>query len=251
MLYFILLLEQLSDVMTATNETIDEFFKNASVLNMPPPNPIDIDLRYSKILLISDFHMGKKETIENDLEILFKGLHLVLAQEKPDVIFVLGDMVDGTCINPYIAYFKTVARLQNLLKPMYFLGGNHDRTFIPPLIANVNFTKFIHLITDPYMILPTNPRIFLAHDVLLNIRIRGSVVYNYASKLRKFVNVMRSDEYFCIGHAHTQLITDQNKTFSIGQFAPKYGRYEYATIQTKNFQPFITLKRLEPKNDEL
>lgn len=253
MIFFVLCLEQvlLQDVPSETNATIDFYFSNVTNTLKTDIIPLDLKLNNSKILLISDFHLGKKGNIEQDIKDMLEEMKRLFVIEKPDYIFILGDMIDGVCPTPAYSYYSLVKNLQYMYKYFNIIGGNHDRHLAEAIKANANFSKFINIITDPYIILPTKPKIYLAHDLLHNLRVRDSVVYNYVDHLRSLIKQIEPDDYFLIGHAHTQISTHNDKTFCIGQFSTVFNRTEYTTIITRNSKPFISLNKLPNKNEEL
>lgn len=65
-----------------------------------------------KILHLSDFHCEPK-----------KGIITLVKQEKPDAIFMTGDMVDDRY--PCGSFFKLLKSLLNAA-PVYIVSGNHD-----------------------------------------------------------------------------------------------------------------------------
>ena len=248
MILFFLVFSSISindDVESETNESLELMFNNISVKINESVSPLGIDLKNSKILLISDFHIGKKYDPQYSIDVLFKQIHALIKQEFPDYVFILGDVVDGTCPSIVETYRDVLVRIIKLSMKCIIFGGNHDRYVVDMFLKRAKLpTNLVVLTNKRYLVLPTQPRIFIGHDWYFNVRVRDDVTLTYMKNLRNLTLGMNESDYLIIGHTHTQ-IHDENKTsYSIGQFSVDEHSLKYAVITTSNSKPRITLETM-------
>lgn len=98
-----------------------------------------------KIVIISDVHLGTMRREQNLKRIINK-----INNEKPDIVFILGDLIDG----PVIPYEKWLGQFSNLPSQYgtFYIEGNHEKysqeyenfkSKIPSSIINLTDKKVI------------------------------------------------------------------------------------------------------------
>ena len=173
-------------------------------------------------IFLSDFHIGKKYEPNDTIPLLVKQIRQIRSAEKAEILFILGDILDGTCQNGAVTYLQLLRELENLEMETYILGGNHDRHFMK---ANSNFTSsFIHLVMEPLIILANHT--YMCHDLHHNIRIRGKHIPLFFKFLKKLIPNMSENDTLIIGHTHEQLSI--GSSFSIGQFSIDEAQFYYS-----------------------
>lgn len=99
-----------------------------------------------KIILISDTHFGNMRG-----EKFMKKIVDIMNNEKPDIIFHLGDLIDG----PSFDYKKVFAPIDNLNSSLgiYYTEGNHEAYNREYSVFKANFPKKINDITGKKIII--------------------------------------------------------------------------------------------------
>ena len=93
------IINQNQEIENSTEESLQEFFDSLENDFYNEIQPLDIKIENVKILLLSDFHIGKIYDINETIPLLFKEIERLIKFEFPDYIFLLGDLVDGNCPN--------------------------------------------------------------------------------------------------------------------------------------------------------
>ena len=205
---------------------------------------ISLDFKDSyKFLLISDCHIG------DQIDIWFNELKQIIEKEKPTNIIVLGDLIDGHVPNGESLMLQVFSLLKTLPFQIYVIGGNHDRIYI----ENINWSNGtnIHLI-DSWSILIQVPqsevshplRIFLAHELGNNYRVRDRTAFQFFKWLKNGAKDIRSPDWLICGHAHTSLLSREAKVVCIGQYSPQRNKRAYSLLTIENGIPSITGKVL-------
>ena len=202
---------------------------------------ISMDDRY-KFLLISDCH-----TYEKDLNVWFDELKKVVEKEKPTNIIILGDLIDGSVPNGVAAMGQALLLLKTFPFEVYVIGGNHDREFVSK-ISWPDDTN-VHLI-DTWSILFQLPqanvnhplRIFLAHDLGNNYRVRDRIAFQFFEWIKGGSNGIKNPDWLICGHAHTSIVSRDSKIVCIGQFSPMNNKKAYTLLSIDQGKPSITCK---------
>jgi metallophosphoesterase superfamily enzyme len=84
----------------------------------------------SRILLLSDTHLGATGAIESAKEQFIMELVGLVAKESIPAIFHLVDLVDGTIPNGAVHISDVLAPMNAYKIPITVIGGNHDREFV-------------------------------------------------------------------------------------------------------------------------
>ena len=94
-----------------------------------------------KILVVSDIHLG-----ETRREKFMQKIVDLINSEKPDIVFNLGDLIDG----PSFPYAKAFAPLADLNPPLgnYYVEGNHEGYSGEYDVFKENFPKNLNDITS-------------------------------------------------------------------------------------------------------
>ena len=201
---------------------------NVTTLPYAPPDGIK-----TKALLISDCHLGAKLKIEEAIKLFSETLNKLIANEEPNVIFVLGDLVDGT--QTEIAFQQALQSLTSIPLPIYVIGGNHDRKYIPlvdwPKEKNVILSDALAI----KMVVKTEGKpdtnVYLAHDLLNNYRVRDQHAFYFVDWIKQGCKAtIKPEDWLITGHTHTGFISNANKISCIGQFSPEVNAFGYGTI---------------------
>lgn len=187
-----------------------------------------------KALMISDCHIGARVQVDVAINLFIDSLNALIANENPTVLFILGDLVDGTQTEDV---FKAVlVQLTKIDLPIYVIGGNHDRKFFSLINwpSNTNVTISEALAIQLTAQLPGRPdiKVFLAHDLLNNYRVRDPHAFFFADWIKQGAkNYIKPEDWLIIGHTHTGLMSHASRIACIDQFSPEIKVFGYATLQ--------------------
>jgi len=187
-----------------------------------------------KVLLISDTHLGATVDPPAALTLFIDSLNNLVRNEKPNCIFILGDLVDGTQSTSYL--LSVLEKLTTISTPIYAMGGNHDREFFEeiqwPKGNNVTITNCLSFKLSMNQPGKRNLDIYLAHDLLNNYRVRDPHAYFFASWIKDACSsTIKPEDWLIIGHTHTGFVSHSSKIGCVGQFAPEIGVFGYSTIE--------------------
>lgn len=107
-------------------EHLDLFTDERLMIKVPAPSDV------LRVGAIADLHIGSKSCYEDMIK-----EYLNIANEKTDVLFIAGDLIDGFGVYKgqqfelkYTSVYDQVQRLNEILntytKPIYFITGNHE-----------------------------------------------------------------------------------------------------------------------------
>ncbi len=114
------------------------------------------DWSKKKIVIISDFHIGNTRN-ENYIKKVISKIN----EQKPDIVFLLGDIIEGTSF-PYEKWFNQFNKLNPQLGN-YYVEGNHEKYSQEYELFKSNFPKNIIDTTDKKLIINNTQIIGLRH----------------------------------------------------------------------------------------
>lgn len=196
-----------------------------------------------KALLISDCHLGAtcgQDPIRfnQSLQVFMDSVNALIEKEQPTVLFILGDLVDGTQNDTNLK--KILERLNSVSVPVYAFGGNHDREFFANLATwtsppNVTITQALSIQISVELKGGKIINVFLAHDLLNNYRVRDPHAFFFVSWIKNGCrNYIKPDDWLITGHTHTGFISHAHRLGCIGQFSPEIRTFGYATLELDN-----------------
>ena len=114
-----------------------------------------------KIVFVSDTHLGLVRR-----EKFMKKIVDIINKEKPDIVFNLGDLIDG----PSFPYKKGFAPMSELNPPMgnYYVEGNHETYNQEYKLFKENFPKNLNDITGKKVIINGTQIIGIPYGVMKN-----------------------------------------------------------------------------------
>lgn len=187
-----------------------------------------------KALLVSDCHLGAYVQIDVAINLLIDSINALIESENATVLFILGDLVDGT--QNEVVYKNVLQELTKITIPVYVIGGNHDREFLSltkwPSGTNVTVTEALTI--QMTASLPGKPdiKVFLAHDLLNNYRVRDPHAFFFIDWIKKGCRkYIKPEDWLITGHTHTGLISHASRIACVGQFSPEIKAFGYATLQ--------------------
>lgn len=195
---------------------------------VPPKN------KSFKALLVSDCHLGAKLPIDVAINIFIDALSALINRENATVLFILGDVVDGTQGADVLR--RLISRLEKLRLPVYAIGGNHDREFFANIKvdrnSNVTIAHELSFMINIRQANRPNIRVFMAHDLLNNYRVRDPHAYFFATWIKEGArNYIKPDDWLIIGHTHTGFLSHASRVACIGQFSPEIRVFGYGTLE--------------------
>ena len=245
------IINQNQEIENSTEESLQEFFDSLENDFYNEIQPLDIKIENVKILLLSDFHIGKIYDINETIPLLFKEIERLIKFEFPDYIFLLGDLVDGNCPNIGETYVRILTNIIKLHKKTFIIGGNHDRQIVDIILQKAKLPSSIVLSKERFFLLDTKPKLFIGHDWYYNQRVRDNITLSFMKNIRERTEIMNDDDYMIIGHTHTQICDEKKLSCSIGQFSIDENSYKYSIIITRKIEPMIILDSIEPLSQEL
>lgn len=194
---------------------------------------IDVNM---KILVISDTHIGTEGNPSEAIPKFMASLREVIAKENPTHIFHLGDLISG--------YFEAkkggewvrtaLTEMATLGLPVYAIGGNHDREYYKAL-EWPDKPSHMHPISLSNALLVethTGKKLYFAHDLENNLRIRDQLVYPFLCWIKKACRAtIKPNDWLLTGHVHTAMLSMSAKVGAVGQFAPSLRAYQYTIIE--------------------
>lgn len=208
-----------------------------------------------RILLVSDTHLGATIPAEQAITLFSNELSTIIKKEGITMICHLGDLVDGTFTeNMGTKVLNDVlTKVSELQIPFYVFGGNHDRDFFTPLKFPKN--PFVTPLKENAVVFELPPRgkeepqkIFLAHDLLNNYRVRDQYAYSFVSWIKQGCKqYIKPTDWLLTGHTHTSLISYPSRLGCVGQFSPEINVFGYAVLEIDQRDVCISAKLLPNK----
>ncbi|OHT07663.1 Ser/Thr protein phosphatase [Tritrichomonas foetus] len=206
-----------------------------------------------RVLLISDTHLGALIDTNKAIQLFFDELSALIKAEGINMICHLGDLVDGTLNNGSFVLQTVLKKLSELRIPVYVIGGNHDRDFFNGInwkqeIPNVYPLKENSIVFElPKVGAKGEPqRLFLAHDLLNNYRVRDQFAFCFVAWIKdackKFI---KPTDWLITGHTHTSLISFASRLACVGQYSPEINVFGYTLLDFENGDVSIATK-LQP-----
>jgi predicted phosphodiesterase len=193
-----------------------------------------------RILLISDTHIGgTRQPVASSKRLFITALNSVIQSEKATHVIHLGDLIDCEVAAPEAHLADVLSQLAALPVPIWLIGGNHDREWITPAAGsrgpNLTIAPDLALLLD---IPPSAPgqkdgqRIFLAHDLANNYRVRDQFAFSFVHWIKEAAapEINARDDWLITGHCHTQFLSAACKIGSVGQFSPEIDTFEYTML---------------------
>lgn len=219
---------------------------NLSTVPLPNSEVTYYELRLDfremhRFLLISDCH------IHSDIETWFLELKKVLEKEKATRLFILGDLIDGSLPNGDFLLKTAIKELETLPINVYLIGGNHDRGWVNASQwtqgSNVTIVKdWSILIQIPQKEVNHPLKIYLAHELGNNIRVRDKLAVHYFEWVKNGCRAIKPSDWLICGHAHTSIISRRSKLACIGQFSPEINNWAYSILTIEDSKPSLTGK---------
>lgn len=230
---------------------IEEFIPISDVGKLENMSVFEIsqDYNYSKLLLISDFHLGKHFYPNKSISLLSKQIYKLYCFEKASMILILGDSIDSSYSEQLELHYFLAQNIDNISSSIFIIGGNHDREIVKNISSNQSYSnQFQHIkyIANPIILLDTNvKKYFFAHDLLYNYKIRGKSIPSFIHYLKKksiFSNFFETNDSLIIGHTHEQYANEERGEYCIGQFSIDSLKFDYAILETSPNHTCIQLK---------
>lgn len=187
-----------------------------------------------KIVIISDVHLGSMRG-ENFL----KRIVGKIEKEKPDVVFILGDLIDGTSI-PYEKWFSEFSTLKPQFGILY-VEGNHEK-------YSQEYNKFKSLIPATINNL-TNKQIIINDTQIIGLDYKESESKDEIKKELESLNYDKNKSSIILMHDPKNTISLSEEGVSLvlsghthdGQFFPfttlinnLYKKYAHGVSYTQN-----------------
>lgn len=190
--------------------------------------------RPMKAVLISDCHIGAQLQTDIAVKLFIDTLNALVSNEDPTVVFILGDLIDGTQSEALLKVVLT--ELEKLPVPVYAIGGNHDREFFSlinwPKNSNVKIFQELAIQITAQRAGKPDIKAFLAHDLLNNYRVRDPHAYFFVSWIKDGCKqYIKPDDWLITGHTHCGFLSNASRIACIGQFSPEIKAFGYATLQ--------------------
>ena len=194
--------------------------------------PIDTT-KVSRILLLSDTHLGADRQLKQGLESYMAALQELCTAENPTHICHLGDLIDGTVPNGSAVLGIVLKRMSSLKIPTWAIGGNHDREFFASL--KMEKDPYVTPLSHFAMCIDKSPeRVFLAHDIGNNYRVRDQFAYSFVTWVKDGCSKqITPNDWLVIGHTHTGLVSPTSRVACVGQFSPPIGAFGYAILEIR------------------
>jgi predicted phosphodiesterase len=205
----------------------------------------------SRILLLSDTHLGASGPIESEKTRFISELAALIARERITHVFHLGDLVNGTFPNGAPHVSDVLSRMEGLDIPVTLIGGNHDREYVAactrPLSPLIRVVKHLAIRLDfpPATGGVNGQRIFLAHDLGNNYRVRDQFTYLFLHWLKtSYPKVIREQDWLLMGHCHMGFLSTTSKLGCVGQFSPEINTRAYGIIEVDETKIDVRVKQL-------
>lgn len=239
------------------NLDFGQVFQCQLVNSVVTPYIIPLKKEKMRILLISDTHLGATMDPNRAISMLCNEISELCNTEQITMICHLGDLVDGTAIEGTKILNEVLTRITELKIPFYVLGGNHDRDFFTGLQWKKN--PYVTPLKENAIVfeLPkTNPKedpqkIFLAHDLLNNYRVRDQFAYSFIAWIKDGCKkYIKPTDWLITGHTHTSLISYPSRIACVGQFSPEINTFGYAILEFENGKVSIATKLIPNKRSK-
>lgn len=189
----------------------------------------------ARILIISDSHLGAVREPEAEKQKFYADVAAVVAAESPTHFFHLGDVVQGLIPDGARHLQDVLMNFAQFKIPTWVLGGNHDREFgslVKLPRSSVTLCTENAILLDIQGTASRKPiRIFLAHDLENNYRVRDQLAFSFLTWMKAgFSKSIGAEDWLITGHCHYSFISRQCKVACVGQFSPEIGAWGYAMI---------------------
>ena len=196
------------------------------------PLPLDKSTP-ARILLISDTHLGAAMDVTSAIDLFIKTVTEVVKSENITHICHLGDLVDGSLPNGTTVLEMVLKRLASLKLPVWAIGGNHDREFFSDL--RMDQDPYVKPLQELAMTIERGKdKMFLAHDLANNYRVRDQFAFSFFSWIKDGCKAhIKPADWLVCGHAHTGLVSHASKLACVGQFSPEINTFGYGVLDVK------------------
>lgn len=200
---------------------------NTTVTSYPLPVDKSSPMR---ILLISDTHLGASVDVSKAIDLYMKALVDVIKAERITHVCHLGDLVDGSLSNGTAVLGVVLQKMADLKIPVWAIGGNHDREFFNDL--KIDKIPGVTPLRELAMTIESgSDKVFLAHDLANNYRVRDQFAYSFISWIKEGCKAyIKPTDWLVCGHAHTGLLSHASKLACVGQFSPEIGAFGYGVL---------------------
>jgi predicted phosphodiesterase len=191
----------------------------------------------SRVLLLSDTHLGAAGDVGSAKEQFIIELLALIAKESITHIFHLGDLVEGTIPDGPMHMSDVLGRMNACKIPVTVIGGNHDRDFVDACTPPTN--PLIRVVRELAIRLDITPpagdaneqRIFLAHDLGNNYRVRDELTFIFLHWLKtSYPGMIREEDWLLTGHCHMGFVSVGSRLGCVGQFSPEIRSRTYGLL---------------------
>lgn len=202
-----------------------------------------------KGLIVTDFHLGKFNELENEEIKLISNLKELVKTVDPSHLFILGDLIhhsDGVNDQNYYDFFEKLEN--NFSLPIYIIPGNHDRhPSLNDCFNRYRSSKQLMCIDTEFLEIKFNENfsVFLVHDAKYDSDVYGMLpLADWMNKIRNWKcckKMIKSNDVLIFGHTHANFDDEENKNHAIGPFSVSLKGSSYAVISFSdkfNFQHF-------------
>jgi uncharacterized protein len=208
--------------------------KSACLANLPK------EWRGRKAALISDVHLGHVRNRGFLRRMIAK-----ISREKPDVVFIAGDLYDGTAIDAH----QSAAPLSGLTAPhgVYFVAGNHEQFG--------DDSKYLNAIESAGVRVLRNEKVELEGLQLVGVPYRNATQSGHLASALQNLNLDRDRASILLIHApdHPEVAEAAGVSLQLsghthlGQFIPwswmarrMYRRFVYGLSRLGKLQVFTS-----------
>jgi predicted phosphodiesterase len=203
----------------------------------------------SRLLLLSDTHLGATGAIDAAIPQFVGELADLVAQERATQVFHLGDLIDGTIPGGALPLGDVLSRLASLRVPVTVIGGNHDREFCAQFASAPRPVSVVQELAIQLSI-PADgaeraQRVFLAHDLGNNYRVRDQLTFVYLHWIKSsYPKIIRDADWLVTGHCHMGFVSAASRLACVGQFSPEIHARTYAVLEVEKGKVELTVKQL-------
>lgn len=210
-----------------------------------------------RALIIGDFHLGKYHNIMEDIDTEFKKLYNLIYKERPNIIFILGDLIHAKPQHDNMRIWNEVYnRLESFKIETHIIPGNHERhmkTFNNFKRSGPNV--FLH--NTDVLQLYAGDQIFVlfGHDLQNDWKVHGAEKIEFWIKTLKqsYKSVLPEDQLLILGHVHQHVNVDNGLVQTLHVFSASQNTYFYGIMTAKDGKPELKydyfLKDINKKND--
>jgi predicted phosphodiesterase len=207
----------------------------------------------SRILLLSDTHLGA--TIPPGVAIpqFLSELAALVAKEQITSVIHLGDLIHGTLFRGAAALGDVLSRFASLGVPVTVIGGNHDRLFCaefagavaPPVRVVQELALCLEV---PAAGAAAAQRIFIAHDLGNNYRVRHQLTFAFLHLLKSsYPEVIKDADWLVTGHCHMTFLSAASRVACLGQFSPEIQARAYAVLEVDEGGVALRVRQVLPE----